>query len=182
MQSHAGKYKLEKLLSYDVDDAKAKAKFDKNKQQLEITFPVIPSPLASFVGHDPKPQENHISEATAPCAPFSSAVKDSPCSVQDTAASMAPEHGGGPEPAHTPPHGKKLVETGNEDVLHGDTNIANPVHEKWQAVMQQHDTELEKKIVTAPHGEAAGVPCVLNTSHATDAKLAHFNSLRLLTA
>jgi len=41
----AGKFKLEKKLNHEVDDSKAKAKFDKARQVLEVTLPVIPPPL-----------------------------------------------------------------------------------------------------------------------------------------
>mmetsp|Transcript_2413 Transcript_2413/g.6057 ORF Transcript_2413/g.6057 Transcript_2413/m.6057 type:complete len:665 (+) Transcript_2413:406-2400(+) len=39
-----GKFKLEKRLAHRVDDSRAKAKFDKAKQRLEVTLPVVPPP------------------------------------------------------------------------------------------------------------------------------------------
>eukprot|EP00951_Prasinocladus_malaysianus_P049428 scaffold669772_cov32-Prasinocladus_malaysianus.AAC.1 len=38
----AGKFWLEKGLAHEVDEGKARAKFDKAKQRLEVTLPVIP--------------------------------------------------------------------------------------------------------------------------------------------
>ena len=141
-----GRYRLQKSFAHDVDESRAKAKFDKSKQQLEIKLPVIPPPPASFFHMQQDPTKNAVKELGSAVAV---AAPDSPCdSLPD---SVTGGHGTAGRATMDVPkseeRGMKEAEgssNGGSTISGGDTVETNQVQAKWQEIMRQHDAVNDK--------------------------------------
>ncbi len=69
-----GRYQLSVPLPYGVDDSKGRAKYDKARQVLEVTLPVVPPPPPPRPRAAPGGEEAAGAAAAAPCAMGSPAV------------------------------------------------------------------------------------------------------------
>lgn len=133
----AGKFRLERVLPHVVDDSKAKAKFDKAQQCLEVTLPVVP----------PKPK--------VPLHVFSDGA--SSVGEQQQLVAEIPAHDSA---ARDGVDGNRELQDGPEGpLIHSEaqdepgaalmTKDASEVKRQWEEVMRKHDGEVRANQATS---------------------------------
>jgi len=145
-----GKFRLEKKLVHDVDETKSKARFNKTRQRLEVTLPVVPPaprPPRRAAAEAQPPRGGALVQEVAPALGAPSEEGEGGREASCGSEGAAPAREGGPG-AHERVTGSG--ESGNGEKASAESETKR----RWAELMERHDQQ-QAAAERASGGEAA---------------------------